>query len=263
MTAVCDDLRLGGTLSPTGISGGTTINRTGLAVSDWSGVFGHGGISYTPVEVAGRPGGYVVGDSLPKHRFPTLNMAVGDWPADCEAPGEPDGQLLWDNTDIFLALLTRPTGNYLEVDLPDGSSRFLHVYAIDPAPIAQPRTIRSMSVPLYSPHQYWKAGGAQSSDTISGSDTLVVGGTVNVYDPVLTFAGNGTLQHSDLDWQLDIAGASGPVTVDLGARTVTQAGVAADQLLNPSNRLWGWFTPGSNTVLSSVAVTVTWRNQYA
>jgi hypothetical protein len=76
------------------------------------------------------------------------------------------------------------------------------------------------------------------------------------------FAGDGTFTHSTLGWTLTITGSASAVTVDLGARTVTQAGVPADQLLTRNTRDWGWFTPGSNAVTSTVSVVWTWRPQY-
>jgi len=249
----CEDLRLGGTLSGSGITGGVTINQTNLAVDDWSDIFGHGGLSYTPVEVLGRAGAYPVGDGLPLARFPTLNMRLRS--AHQCPPGE-------DLTDTFLALLADSGGQYLEVDIPDEGSRFIKVYGLTPASILQPRQIRTVKVPLFSPDPYWKEGGAQNTDTISGADSLAVGGVVNVYDAVLVFAGDGALVHNDLDWTLTISGSSGPVTVDLGNRTVTMGGNPADYVLGPSSRHWGWFIPGTNSLSSSVSTTVTWRDQY-
>lgn len=259
----CNDLRLGGTLSGTGISGGTTINGTALAVDDWTGIFGHAGISFTPVEVSGRPGGLLVGDGLGKARFPNLTMRV--------EPNGPNGTLtsadecqqIWDNTDDFLALLASSSGQYLEVDLPDSSKRYIRVVALDAAGVSQPFKQRRVFVPLYSPDPYWHAGGNQSTDTIVGTDTLVTAGNVNVNDAVLVFAGDGVFTHLGQNWQLTVSGSTGAVTVDLGARTVTMGGNPADQVLEPSNRQWGWFTPGNNSVDSDVSVGVTWRNQYA
>ena len=47
--ATCDDLRLGGTLSATGITGGLSINNTALSIEDWSGVLGHPGNQPDPI----------------------------------------------------------------------------------------------------------------------------------------------------------------------------------------------------------------------
>jgi hypothetical protein len=260
--AVCDDLRLGGTLEIGGITGGTTINGTILAVDDWSGIFGHSGISYTPVEVSGRAGGFAVGDGLPLARYPTLNMRIKS-KGECDAM-ETDADRLLENTDTFLALLASAQGQYLEVDLPDSSSRFIHVNALAPALISQPTHHRRISVPLYSEDPYWNEGGLMNVESISGVDSFVVGGNVHVYNGTVNFAGDGTFAHLDNDWNITIAGAGGgTIHVDLGARTVIQSGDHVDQVMTPTNRLWGWFTPGTNNVQSDVAVSVGWRNQYA
>lgn len=252
--AVCDDLWLGGTLSGSGITGGTNINSTLLGVEDWSGVLGHTGISYVPVEVSGRQGGSLTGDGLAKARLLQLNMVITRNGLLSSGPIN-----LVANTDTFLSLLAKPAGNYLEIVLPDASKRFLHVTALDPASIGQPKTNRHISVSLYSPQPYWHLGGTQSSYTSGG--TITNAGQVTVYDAVVVFAADGTFTNSTAGWSLTITGSSGAVTVDLGNRTVTQAGIPADQLLTRTDRDWGWFLPGANTVSGSA--TVTWRTQYA
>ena len=258
----CDDLRIGGTLSGSGITGGVSINGTALSVADWSGIFGHSGFRSAPLDISGRPGVRVVGQGLPRGRFFTLSLNVGEL--------NPQGTLTVSeceqkqaNTDSFLSYLADPAGAYLEVDMPDSTKRFIYVYAVDPSFVSQPRKLRTIRAPLVSTLGYWHVGGNESSDTISGPDTLVAGGNVNIYDPVLTFAGDGTFQHTGLGWELEIAGSSGAVTVDLGTRTVTEGGNPAPNLLRRNHRDWGWFTPGNNTVTSDVSVTVTWRDQYA
>jgi hypothetical protein len=262
MAFTCNDLRLGGTLAGTGITGGTSINSTALEVDDWSGILGNPGLAYTPFESAGRPGAWIVGDGLPRARLLNLNMRFTRFGPVNSALTEPTPQeQLVANTDIFLALLRAP--QYLEIDLPDLTSRFTQVVALDPSFMVQPELQRTLSVPLFSTMSNWKAGGNQSTDTIAAPDTLVVGGNVNVYDAVLVFSGDGTFTNSTAGWSLTIAGSTGPVTVDLGARTVVQAGIPADNLLTRTDASWGWFLPGSNTVTSSVSVGVTWRSQFA
>ena len=118
-------------------------------------------------------------------------------------------------------------------------------------------------MPLVADWPYWSVGGQEETDTISGADTMTVGGTQDVYDAVLVFAGDGTFTHSGLGWNIEVTGSGGAVTVDLGARTVTEGGNPAPNRIRRSNADWGWFEPGSNSVTSDVSVTVTWRNQYA
>lgn len=259
----CDDLRLGGTLSATGITGGTSINNTGIGVEDWSRLLGTAGISGQSVEVFGRPGAYLAGDRLGNPRFPTLNMQITGW--DTMGGTQWIGTQLQDNTDAFMALLTNPAGNYLEVDMPDATSRFLYVYNLDPAPINQPRRVRTISAPLYSPMPYWKEGGNQDTDTINGADTLVVGGNREVYDFTMVFAGDGTVTHNTEGWTIEVTGSSGAVTVDLGASpiSVTEGGTPANNLIRRNNRKWGWLTVGNNSITTDVSVVFTWRSSWA
>jgi hypothetical protein len=259
----CDDLRIGGTLSGSGITGGVSVNSTALAVDDWSGLFGHSGLSFTPFGVTGRPGSIVSGDGLGKHRLPVLNMIITKWGAagvGSLTQPTPDRQLKT-NTDVLLGRLARPAGNYLEVDMPDGTQRFIHARALDPAQISQ-RIRRRMGIPLFAEWPYWWAGATQSTQVINGADTLINAGNVSIYDAMLVFSGNGTFTHSGLGWTLTIAGGVSAVTVNLGQRTVTQGGLPVPGLLTRNNRDWGWFTAGSNSVTSTVSVTVTWRNQW-
>lgn len=259
----CNDLRLGGTLSGSGLTGGVSINDTALSVADWSNILGSWGMSGAVQVVNGRPGGYLSGDLLGRERYPTLSININELDHSGGLTEPTWQEQKQANTDEFLALITDPAGNYLEVDMPDGTTRFLFVYNLDTAPISQPRRQRSINVPLVSPMPYWKAGGTQSTDTISGADTLVNGGNREVYDAVLVFAGDGTFTHSGLGWELEVVGSSGAVTVDMGNRTVTEGGNPADNLLRRTDRSWGWFTPGNNSVTSTVSVGVTWRASFA
>lgn len=258
----CNDLRLGGTLAATGITGGTSINDYAISVEDWSQLLGTPGLGASIQQVSNRPGGFVAGDLLPLPRLPVLSLVMTELNATGGLTAATPAEQKMDNTDALLALLGNPNGNYLEVDMPDATSRFLYVYNIDPAAIAQPRKKRTIRAPLVSPMPYWKAGGNQSSDTISGADSLVNGGNGNVYDAVLTFAGDGTFTHSTLAWSITIAGSSGAVIVNLGTRTVTQAGVPAENLMRHTDDYWGFFTPGANSVTSSASVGVVWRSSW-
>lgn len=263
----CDDLRLGGTLSGTGITGGVSINGTAYTVTDWSSILGLSGVSSSSQQVFGRPGGYVAGDQLGLSYVFNLNLAMLDRNTSGGLTEPTAEEQLQANTDLFLGMLASATPQYLEVDMPDSTTRFRRVQNFAPAPIRQPRQLRTISAPLEDQWPYWHEGGNESTDTINGADTLVVGGNVSVHDAVLVFSGNGIFTHSTLGWAMEIVGASGAVTVDIGNRTVTQASLPADNLLRltPASghgREWGWFTVGNNSVTSTVSVGVTWRNQW-
>ena len=263
MVAVCNDLRLGGTLSAAGLAGGTSINSTALAVRDWSSLLGSAGLSGRVQLINGRPGGLISGDLLGKERYPILDMSITEYDASGGLTEPTAYEQKVANTDLFLGLVSDPDGQYLELDFPDGTSRFIHVSGLGPAPIIQSRRRRSIRVPLVSVFPYWKAGGQESTQTISGADLMAFGGNREVYDAVLVFAGDGTFTHSDLGWTIEVTGSAGAVTVDLGARTVVEGGSPATNRIRRSDRSWGWFVPGSNNVTADVSVGVTWRTSYA
>ena len=263
MPAACDDLRLGGTLSAAGLTGGTSINSTALSVANWSRILGSPGISGRVQAINGRPGGFVSGDQLGKSRFPILSMQITDSDASGGLTEPTRAEQKVANTDVFLGLISDPDGQYLELVMADGSLRFLHVRQLDASPLMQPRKLRTMRVPLVSTGPYWKAGGQESTQTISGADLMAFGGNREVYDAELVFAGDGTFTHSDLGWTIEVDGSGAAVTVDLGLRTVIEGGTDALNRIRRNNRKWGWFTPGANNVTSDVSVVVTWRASYA
>lgn len=264
----CDDLRLGGTLSSAGLSGGTSINSTALMVADWSSILGVGGITAQIQVVNGRAGGFISGDQLGKPRYPTLNMRITGYVAG--STGIQSDTQRQTNTDTFLGLISDPAGVYLEVDMPDGTTRFLYVYDLDAGLMRQPRRDRTIAVPLVTNYPYWKAGGAESSATVNGGPTNVAfGGNREVHDAVLVFSGDGTFTHNGLGWAIEVTGSAAPVTVDLGARTVVESGAPA---LNRIRRTpvtgkgaqWGWFTPNANnSITTDVSVDITWRDSWA
>jgi hypothetical protein len=263
----CDDLRLGGTLSGSGITGGVSINGTAYTITDWSTIFGTAGVSSEQSQVFGRPGAILTGDLLGLPYYLDLNLAILDLDTSGTLTEPTLAEQKQANTDVFLALLASQTPQYLEVDMPDASTRFRRVQNLAPAPIRQPLELRTIGAPMTDNWPYWHEGGNESTDTISGADTMVVGGNVNVYDAVLVFAGDGTFTHSGLGWAIQVIGSSGAVTVDLGNRTVEEGGNPAPNRIRRTvipnqGRIWGWFTPGNNAVTSSASVGVTWRDQY-
>lgn len=257
----CDDARLGGTLSSSGVSGGSSILSYAMGVRDWSDLHGYVGLSGDVAEVSGRPGGIVTGDLLGLSRFFTLNMRFSRFGENMTLTEPTPGEQLVANTDEFLALLRVP-GQIIEVDMPDGTSRFTTFTALDRAALNQPRDIRTGSFSLISPWPYWRQGGTEETDTISGADTITIAGTAPVYDAVLVFSGDGTFQNTTEGWSIEVTGSGGPVTVDLGARTVTEGGSAATNRIRRDSRDWGWFSVGTNNVTSDVSVDLSWRRSY-
>ena len=255
---VCDDLRIGGTLSSSGISGGVSINGTGIVVQDWSGLFGHVGYTLTGARVSGRPGVTLVGDALPKERYLTLNLAFLQERRTGGSVDTNPGGYLWSNTDLVLGYLANPTGFYLEVDDPVGT-RFVFCNAPDPASIDYLRNERRAVIPLVASEPYWKVGGTETTSTGTGAGSVTNTGNATVYDAIISFSGAGNYINSTAGWTITVSSAC---VVDLGDRTVKVAGVNSDNLMTRTDRDWGWFEPGANTISRSVTSTMTMRSQY-
>lgn len=257
----CDDLRIGGTLSATGISGGISIADSRLTISDWSGIFGHVGYSLQVVQISGRPGGTLVGDGLGLVRFITLPLLITRWSTTGKGSlvASSYGKQLWDNTDLILGYLANPDGFYLEVDDPETGTRFTQCFTPNPSPISQIEW-RRMSIPIVSPWPYWSEGGNELTNTGTGAGSLTNNGNVPIYDAILTFSGAGTFTNSTAGWTITVSAAC---VIDLGNRTVQVAGVNSDGLMTArTSRDWGWFEVGANTLARSVSVTVTYREQF-
>lgn len=256
----CDDLRIGGTLSASGITGAVSINNAGIAVNDWSGIFGHTGYTVVPARIAGRPGVTLVGDALPKERYLTLNLAMTQMQRTGGAVQSSPGAYLWHNTDTVLGYLTDPTGFYLEVDDPLSTTRFVFCNAPDPASIDLLKNERRSVIPLVASEPFWKVGGTETSNTGTGAGSITNTGNATVYDAILNFSGAGTYTNSTAAWTLTVSAAC---IIDLGNRTIQVAGVNSDNLLTArTDQAWGWFLPGSNTLSRSVSVTTTFRSQW-
>lgn len=257
----CDDVRIGGILSASGISGGVSINNAGIAVNDWSGLFGHVGYSSTAARVAGRPGVTLVGDALPKERYLTLNLAMTQKRRTGGSVLGSAGEYLWSNTDLILGYLVDPTGFYLEVDDPLSTTRFVFCNAPDPTSIDLLRNERRSIIPIICGEPYWKVGGTEITSTGTGAGTVTNTGNATVYDAIISFSGAGNYVNSTAGWTITTTGAC---IVDLGNRTIQVGGVNSDNLVSGrTDQAWGWFLPGANTISRSVTSTLTMRSQYS
>jgi len=266
---ICDDLRLGGTLSSSGITGATSINSTALHIYDWRGLFGTPGINAANLEVNGIPGAMLAGDQLGSPRLFNLNVSATRYgPTGIGSLVEAsEAEQVEANTDDFLDLVTTPE-TYLEVELADGSKRYLTVTNLDPAYTNYHQLTRRWTIPLASDWPYWRQS-ASTTETVSGATSFTVAGKKTVYDATLVFAGDGTFTHSDLGWAIEVTGSSNPVTVKLGPppRTVVESGSPAlnrirRTVVEGMGRIWGWFPTGINNVTSTVSVDVTYRPQW-
>ncbi|MDZ7742976.1 MAG: hypothetical protein U5Q03_14890 [Bacteroidota bacterium] len=134
------------------------------------------------------------------------------------------------NTDDFLELLTNPDGEYLEVDMPDGTTRFLFVYNIHPAahrPASQ--VPHHSSAASLSPPTVLEGGGSQQSDVISGAGSITVWREPERLRRHTGLRGDGTFQHLGEGWEIEVTGSGGAVTGGPGGPHRDRGGNCGDQ----------------------------------
>ena len=93
-----------------------------------------------------------------------------------------------------------------------------------------------------------------------------LGGTVErIYDPKLVFAGDGSFTDDESGLVMTVAGSGAPVTVQrdatTGRWTAIEGGLAVPGKVSVDDTRWMFLTVGG-TFTSTVAVDVTWRDQW-
>lgn len=267
---VCTGLRLGGTVSGSTITGGTSIDGYQIGIVAYDGIGGAPGRTPQPYIVVDKDGSVQNGDWTYRERSLTLNIAAYDR----DASGgftEPDRQQqLEANIDLLTGLVDGDTdGNViLEKDRGDGTTRWISGTVIEAYQLAQGpvfganRAAYQAAIILRCPHPLWQSK-TQYSQVISGATALTVEGNARVGNMTLVFASDSVFTHSDSGDTFEITGSGAATTVDVGARTIVSAGVPADGLYRASTRYWQRWDPGTVNVTKSAGnVTAYWRSQW-
>lgn len=268
MTVTCSGLRIGGSISGSSLTGGTVIGGSDFGITSWGGQLGHPGRKGGNVGILNGDGTRRTPNKTSQERFLTLNVAVWDRTAD-GGLGLSRQATLESNIDTLLALVDGGVDEtcIVEHERADGFVRWIEGEVVDafelsPGPLfSNPHAAYSAAVILRCAHPYWQSE-RLFSETILGSDGVVVEGNKRVTNMTLVFSGDGILTHVPSGDTVEIDGSSGAVTVDVGAGTVLQAGLPADGLLIPSNDPWQTWNPGPFTLSATVSTVVSWRSQW-
>lgn len=266
MTVPCVSLNLGGTVTDSGITGGTDIGDWRYQVDDWSGLWGSIAIRGQHLKINGRAGRTMTGSRLPDWRLLTLNLRSMPW----DTSGGFSGGAGYTDVECgqIIENLLGLTGFFgdgsplvIEWQIDTSRSLYLEAYTVQAAQVTTQQSHRLLSQPLEASYPYWRQADIET-DTISGAGTITNPGTAQVWDAVYVFAGNGSYTNSTTGQVMTIAGASGAVTVDTLNRTVKQGGVDADGLLTVTTSQWMRLAKGVNTITTTVSVDTKWRPGY-
>lgn len=264
LTTPCIDVKVGGSISGSTITGGTSLVAENLLIADYSGLWGVPGGRGLLSDIVGQPGSALAGQNLPRHRLLTLSVRATDTPG---GGGVPTHQQLSDNQDTLAGLFDDPAGTLIEWVTPDGSSRWIIAHALQSAPIVIQTRYRLLSLPLDAPWPYWRAE-TLDSQVINGAAVAYtnLGGTVKrVYDPILEFAGDGVFTDNSSGLTCTVAGSAGTVTVQrdatTGRWTATEGGSPVPNKVTFADPRGVYLTKGG-TATTTVSVTVKTRDQW-
>lgn len=253
----CQRIRIGGTVSGSTISDGTSIQTAGIFVSTLTGLMGH----------PGRRGGnsaipYLDGQLRRSRKFSrprqlTLTVEVRDRDSvGAITYGEGRGRHWEENMDTLLRLLDGAGESVIiERDMSTGDTRWIEAEMLVGAAFAQgfrggTHQTYVAVFPLEAAYPYWQTE-LQNTIAFGGGFTPI--GNATLANPVLSFTGNGRVTHNQTSDYIEISGGSGfgtPILVDVGARSVTQGGAdRSNRLIH--NRPW-WMR-----LASGVAATFT------
>lgn len=261
----CDRLRLGGTVSGSTITGGTSVQNDRLFAISLAGLLGH----------PGRRGGNVTVPFLDgqlrrtgKRSLPrqiTLTVEVMDRDASGLIPTTRGAQ--WEaNMDLLMELVD---GNgesvILERDMADGTTRFLEAEAITPWAFSDGiRTSSNVSyigaIILECHHPYWQSE-TLNSKAIAASFTPP--GNATLFNQTISFATAGNLVHTNTGDSMTISAGTFPVLVDSGKRQVTVAGADASNRLTLNLGSWFRFPSATSATFTATATgTMSYRDQW-
>ena len=263
----CSRLRLGGSISGSVLSGGTTIDAAGIAISTSTGMLGHPGYRGANPQLLGSDGSFHQTSKPLRARNLTLNFrAYGR-----DATGlvvTSVGEHLEANMDQILELIDGAGEQIiLERDMADGTTRWIQIQNLVAASFAEGTffnpSMGSYDLPVFAvaAYPYWQSEAEHTQVVTPGADTIVNAGNARISNAVFALAGAGSFTNDDSG---DVLTATAVVTVDVGLRTISNAGSPTPGRLDPPNRDY-WFRLGkgtTNVTAAAVNTTVTYRDHW-
>lgn len=256
----------------------TSLNTLANSVAEWTGQDRISDVRAKELVVAFQPGSVANWDGYHGPAYTLLSIWIAGTDADgaVTLPGGEQEHLRvnWEALQRIFAKRGSPIT--LERDVPDGAGgvRTLTTEAqvIREVNLGGTRGLRTFSVELFRPYPYWHDAAAPATVTQLGNGTfnITTGGTVDIWDPVITFIG-GTDAKLAVDGtvhSIQIDGTPGQnVIVDLGAKTV-QLADTTDYIANLTRTSADFLRfPHSSTVALTLTgggnVDVDWFNGYA
>lgn len=267
MTVDCDGLRLGGSISGSTLTGGLVIGGEDYGITLWNGLMGYPGRRGGNVAVINTDGARRVTGKPYRERLMVLNIVAWDRNSSGGYDNYDRCEQLEDNIDTLLQTLDGGVAEtcIVQRDMHDGFTRWIEGEVIDAFNLDQASLFSGTdagyqaSIILRCWHPLWQSE-TLNALVVAGTDSITVGGNAPVRNMQLVYAADGTLTYPG--GVLEIDGAAGAATVEVGTGVVTVGGSPAPGLVIPSEVPWMTLYPGTYNLTASGSVTVNWRNQW-
>jgi hypothetical protein len=203
------------------------------------------------------PGGY---NLVPEATIQRLKIWAAPWDADGDLDPDygPEGHRRENVNELLKIFGKRGSGISVAWDVPDLAASVVTLTNTARVRESVPVTgnhLRGIDVALEYPYPYWHVGDAIVRAGAS-SHSFTPGGYSEIWDMVLTFAGDGTLTHTQSGDTITVVGSAGPVTVNVGARTITEGGSPARNRARFNRPWWQRWNAGQAVTLTVSGTTV-------
>lgn len=251
----CSRLRLGGTVSGSTITGGTSIQNDRMFAITYAGLLGHPGRRGANVSVP-----YLDGQlrrarkrSLPR----TITLTVEVMDRNALGGITTSRGVQWEaNMDLLMQLVDGLGESViLERDMADATTRFLECEVI--APFQFIDGLRNSShvsyigaMQLECHHPYWQS---EVQTTTAIGTTFTPGGNATLFNQIFSFATAGNVVHSQTADSITVSAGSFPILVDCGKRTVTLSGADASNRVTLNSASWMRFPSGTSATFTATA----------
>lgn len=263
----CSRLRLGGTISGSTLTGGTTIDAGGIAISSWDGLLAFPGFRGLNPQLLGSDGEYHRENKPYRAKTMTLNFVAYGRDATATVTTSVREHLEANLDDIMELIAGGGEQAILERDMADGTTRWIKIQTLAAAGIVRGplfgNGMGSYALPVVvtAAYPFWQSETLNTQVITPGADTVVNDGNARISNAELVFAGAGSITNNDTG---DVLTATAACTVDVGTRQISNAGSPTPGRLDPPNRDW-WFRFQKGTTNVTVAtsnVTVNYRDHW-
>ena len=155
----------------------------------------------------------------------------------------------------------------LERDMADGTTRWIRIQIMQGVAFSEGpffnNEMGSYDLPVFAlaAYPFWQSETQHTQVVTPGADTIVNAGNARISNGSYAIAGAGSFTNDD---DGDVLTATAAVTIDVGAKTISNGGSPTPGRMDPPNRdFWFRLGPGTtNVTAATVNTTVVYRDHW-